>query len=81
MKVKMLEHYQDAHVHYAPGQIVEPGDMLADWLVKNNKAVKVKEQALEFEARNFDNEPQFEAPPLPKPQQFEKPQKRSRRAS
>jgi hypothetical protein len=77
MKVKMIEHYQDARQHLAPEQVVEVDDELGAWLVEHRKAQAVGEVK---QARHLDLEPQFEqAEEPPKPPQFEKP-KRSRRS-
>lgn len=77
MKVKMIEHYQDAQQHLAPDQVVEVGDELGAWLLEHRKAQAVEEVK---RARHLDVEPQFEqAEQPPQPQQFEKP-KRSRRS-
>jgi hypothetical protein len=40
MKVKLLEHYQDAQVHYLPEQEVDVDATLGAWLVEHRKAVK-----------------------------------------
>jgi len=77
MKVKLKEHYQDAHVHYQPGQVVDVADTLGAWLLEHRKAEAVPTPAA---VRHLDVEPQFEqAEEPPAPQKFEKPQRRSRR--
>lgn len=45
MKVLMLEHYQDAQVHYAPEQVVDVSASLGAWLVEHRKAVAVIEES------------------------------------
>jgi hypothetical protein len=42
MKVKLLEHYQDAQVHYLPEQEVDVAAALGAWLVEHRKAVKLE---------------------------------------
>lgn len=42
MKVKMLEHYQDAQVHYLPDQEVDVSAELGAWLVEHRKAVRLE---------------------------------------
>jgi hypothetical protein len=78
MKVKLLEHYNDARYAFAPGQEVDVSHELGTWLVEHRKAVKLEEKTIndvEFiarpahEARHLDVEPQFEqaeVPPQPK---------------
>lgn len=77
MKVKMIEHYQDAQQHLAPEQVVEVDDALGAWLLEHRKAQQVDEPK---PVRHLENEPQFEqAEEPPQPQQFEKP-RRGRRS-
>lgn len=45
MKVLMLEHYQDAQVHYAPEQVVDVSASLGAWLVEHRKAVAIVEES------------------------------------
>jgi hypothetical protein len=45
MKVKLLEHYQDAQVHYLPEQEVDVDAALGAWLVEHRKAVKLEVMA------------------------------------
>lgn len=44
MRVLMLEHYQDAQVHYAPQQVVDVSAKMGAWLVENHKAVAIVEE-------------------------------------
>lgn len=67
MKIKMREHYQDANIHLAPGQVAEVGNVLGQWLLDNRKAEAV------VDARHLDVEPQFEqAEEPPQPPTFRK---------
>lgn len=48
MKIKMLEHYQDAGHILQPGQEVEIELELGEWLVKHHKAVALSMSFEEF---------------------------------
>lgn len=78
MKVKLLEHYRDAKVHYRPEQVVDVSKDFGEWLLEHHKAQQVQEPVRE--ARHLDVEPQFEqAEEPPKPTRLEN-RKRSRGA-
>lgn len=75
MKVKMLEHYQDAQVHYLPDQEVDTSAALGAWLVEHRKAVKLEvvqrstpEQEAEFVKALAESE---ESPDAVKPEMDE----------
>lgn len=42
MKLKMIEHYQDASQVLILGDTVDVNDSLGQWLIDNGKAVKVE---------------------------------------
>lgn len=48
MKVKLLEHYQDAAVHLLPGQEADVDLKLGEWLVEHRKAVALSMTHEEF---------------------------------
>lgn len=73
MKIKLKEHYRDAHVYFAAGQVVDASDTLAKWLLENKKAIPFIE-----EARHLDVEPQFEQAEEPPQTKSLKPRKRGR---
>jgi hypothetical protein len=83
MKVKMLEHYQDARTTLALGQEADVDGTLGTWLVEHRKAVEVISVAASFDQKYavHDVEPQFEnanVPPIVEP--VEKPHKRAKRS-
>lgn len=47
MKVKMLEHYQDAQVVLQPDQVAEVDFTLGTWLVQHRKAYQFVEGTIE----------------------------------
>ena len=68
MKVKLLEHYQDAKQHLYPDKEYDVDATLGEWLLKNRKAVAVVD-APTF--KHLEVEPQFEqAEEMPKPKSY-----------
>ena len=68
MIVKMREHYQDALVHFAPGQEVEVDEKLGKWLVDNRKALPVvKHLEVEPQFEQAEEPPQYKNPKVKEP--------------